>query len=496
MCTISVIHNQLEDPEEVIKILTKELELSEDYVRRQVEKYSSMERIKSNVDKELGDRIREYDLAGVKVDEDYKRYYPYDDLASKVLGFTGGDNQGIIGLEVVYDEYLQGEPGEILTVTDAKGIEVESAGERRVEPVKGMDLRITLDRNIQAYATQLAEQAMATKEADSVSVLVMNPQNGEIYACVNVPEFDLNNPFELPEGTPENISQEESQNILNGIWRNGCINDTYEPGSTFKIITAAAGLEAGVVTTQSNFNCPGFIMVDDRRIHCHKRAGHGSQDFTHTMMNSCNPALITVGLRLGVDNYYSYFEKFGLKKMTGIDLPGEAGTIMHKKEDMGNVELATVAFGQSFQITPVQLLTTVSSIINGGRRVTPHFGIQTVDAQGNVVERFEYPVTEGIVSEETSATMRGILEMVVKEGSGSNGQVEGFRIGGKTATSQTLPRGSGRYIASFIGFAPAEDPQVIAIAIVNNPQGVYYGSQVAAPIVRQLYENILPYLGI
>ena len=496
VCTISVIHNQLEDPEEVIKILTKELELSEDYVRRQVEKYSSMERIKSNVDKELGDRIREYDLAGVKVDEDYKRYYPYDDLASKVLGFTGGDNQGIIGLEVVYDEYLQGEPGEILTVTDAKGIEVESAGERRVEPVKGMDLRITLDRNIQAYATQLAEQAMATKEADSVSVLVMNPQNGEIYACVNVPEFDLNNPFELPEGTPENIRQEESQNILNGIWRNGCINDTYEPGSTFKIITAAAGLEAGVVTTQSNFNCPGFIMVDDRRIHCHKRAGHGSQDFTHTMMNSCNPALITVGLRLGVDNYYSYFEKFGLKKMTGIDLPGEAGTIMHKKEDMGNVELATVAFGQSFQITPVQLLTTVSSIINGGRRVTPHFGIQTVDAQGNVVERFEYPVTEGIVSEETSATMRGILEMVVKEGSGSNGQVEGFRIGGKTATSQTLPRGSGRYIASFIGFAPAEDPQVIAIAIVNNPQGVYYGSQVAAPIVRQLYENILPYLGI
>lgn len=496
VCTISVIHNQLEDPEEVIKILTKELELSEDYVRRQVEKYSSMERIKSNVDKELGDRIREYDLAGVKVDEDYKRYYPYDDLASKVLGFTGGDNQGIIGLEVVYDEYLQGEPGEILTVTDAKGIEVESAGERRVEPVKGMDLCISLDRNIQAYATQLAEQAMATKEADSVSILVMSPQNGEIYACVNVPEFDLNNPFELPEGTPENISQEESQNILNGIWRNGCINDTYEPGSTFKIITAAAGLEAGVVTTQSNFNCPGFIMVDDRRIHCHKRAGHGSQDFTHTMMNSCNPALITVGLRLGVEGYYSYFEKLGLKKMTGIDLPGEAGTIMHKKEDMGNVELATVAFGQSFQITPVQLLTTVSSIINGGRRVTPHFGIQTVDAQGNVVERFEYPVTEGIVSEETSATMRGILEMVVKEGSGSNGQVEGFRIGGKTATSQTLPRGSGRYIASFIGFAPAEDPQVIAIAIVNNPQGVYYGSQVAAPIVRQLYENILPYLGI
>lgn len=496
VCTISVIHNQVENPEEVIAILSKELELSEDYVRKRVEKYSAMERVKSNVDKALGDKIREYDLAGVKVDEDYKRYYPYDDLASKVLGFTGGDNQGIIGLEVVYDEYLQGEPGEILTVTDARGIEVESAGERRVEPVSGLDLYISLDRNIQTYATQLAEQAMATKEADSVSVLVMNPQNGEIYAMVNVPEFDLNNPFELPEGTGADISEQESQNILNGIWRNGCINDTYEPGSTFKIITAAAGLEAGVVTTESTFNCPGYIMVDDRRIHCHKRAGHGSQDFTHTMMNSCNPALITVGLRLGIDNYYSYFEKFGLKKLTGVDLPGEAGTIMHKKEDMGNVELATVAFGQSFQITPIQLLTTVSSIINGGRRITPHFGIQTADSQGNVVERFEYPVSTGIVSEETSATMRGILEMVVQEGSGSNGKVEGFRIGGKTATSQTLPRGSGRYIASFIGFAPADDPQVIAIAIVNNPQGVYYGSQVAAPIVRQLYENILPYLGI
>ena len=496
VCTISVIHNQVENPEEVIAILSRELELSEDYVRKRVEKYSAMERVKSNVDKALGDKIREYDLAGVKVDEDYKRYYPYDDLASKVLGFTGGDNQGIIGLEVVYDEYLQGEPGEILTVTDARGIEVESAGERRVEPVSGLDLYISLDRNIQTYATQLAEQAMATKEADSVSVLVMNPQNGEIYAMVNVPEFDLNNPFELPEGTGADISEQESQNILNGIWRNGCINDTYEPGSTFKIITAAAGLEAGVVTTDSTFNCPGYIMVDDRRIHCHKRAGHGSQDFTHTMMNSCNPALITVGLRLGIDNYYSYFEKFGLKKLTGVDLPGEAGTIMHKKEDMGNVELATVAFGQSFQITPIQLLTTVSSIINGGRRITPHFGIQTADSQGNVVERFEYPVSTGIVSDKTSATMRGILEMVVQEGSGSNGKVEGFRIGGKTATSQTLPRGSGRYIASFIGFAPADDPQVIAIAIVNNPQGVYYGSQVAAPIVRQLYENILPYLGI
>ena len=496
VCTVSVIHNQLENPEEVIEILSRELELTEEYVRKRVEKYSSMERIKSNVDKELGDRIREYDLAGVKVDEDYKRYYPYDELASKVLGFTGGDNQGIIGLEVVYDKYLQGEAGKILTMTDAKGIEVESAGERRLEPVSGLDLCISLDLNIQSYATQLAKQAMATKQADSVSILVMNPQNGEILAMVNVPEFNLNDPYELPEGTPETISGEEAQNILNGIWRNGCINDTYEPGSTFKIITAAAGLEAGVVTTQSSFSCPGFIIVDDRTIHCHKRAGHGSQDFTHAMMNSCNPALITVGLRIGLDSYYDYFEKFGLKNKTGIDLPGEAGTIMHKKEGMGNVELATVAFGQSFQITPIQLITTVSSIINGGRRITPHFAVQTLDAQGNVAERFEYPVSAGIVSEETSATMREILEMVVKEGSGANGQVEGFRIGGKTATSQTLPRGSGRYIASFIGFAPADSPQVIAIAIVNNPQGVYYGSQVAAPIVRQLYENILPYLGI
>ncbi len=495
-CTVSVIHNQLEDPEQVIEILSRELELTEDYVRKRVEKYSSMERIKSNVDKELGDRIREYDLAGVKVDEDYKRYYPYDELASKVLGFTGGDNQGIIGLEVVYDEYLQGEAGKILTMTDAKGIEVESAGERRLEPVSGQDLCISLDMNIQSYATQLANQAMATKQADSVSILVMNPQNGEILAMVNVPEFDLNNPYELPEGTPENISGEETQNILNGIWRNGCINDTYEPGSTFKIITAAAGLEAGVVTPESGFSCPGFVIVDDRTIHCHKRAGHGSQDFTHAMMNSCNPALITVGLRIGLDSYYDYFEKFGLKTKTGVDLPGEAGTIMHKKEGMGNVELATVAFGQSFQITPIQLLTTVSSIINGGRRITPHFGVQTLDAQGSVAQRFEYPVSADIVSEETSATMREILEMVVQEGSGANGKVEGFRIGGKTATSQTLPRGSGRYIASFIGFAPADSPQVIAIAIVNNPQGVYYGSQVAAPIIRQLYENILPYLGI
>ncbi len=496
VCTISVIHNQIQDPEAVIEMLCRELGLSEEYVRARVEKYSSMERVKSNVDKSVGDRIREYEIPGVKVDEDYKRYYPYGELASKVLGFTGGDNQGIIGLEVIYEKYLQGEPGKILTMTDARGIEVEAAGERRIEPVSGSDLYISLDRNIQTYATQLAYQAMETKQAQGVSILVMNPQNGEIYAMVNVPEFDLNDPYALPEGTGENLSQEEQQNLLNQIWRNGCINDTYEPGSTFKIITAAAGLEQGVITPQSQFSCPGFIMVEDRKIRCHKVGGHGGQDFIHCMMNSCNPALISVGLLLGVDTYYDYFSRFGLLTKTGVDLPGEAGTIMHNKENMGLVELATVSFGQSFQITPIQLVTTASSIINGGRRVTPHFGVKVVDAQGNMVESFSYPVTGNIVSEGTSATMREILEMVVKEGPGKNGKVEGYRVGGKTATSQTLPRGSGRYISSFIGFAPADNPQVIAVAIVNTPQGVYYGGQVAAPIIRQLFENILPYMGI
>ena len=496
VCTISVIHNQIKDPDYVVETLSRELELSEEFVRKRVEKYSSMERVKSNVDKQIGDRIREMDIAGVKVDEDYKRYYPYGELASKVLGFTGGDNQGIIGLEVIYEEYLRGEPGTILTVTDAKGLEVEAAGERRIEPVAGQNLRISMAWNIQSYATQLAIQAMATKEADSVSLLVINPQNGEMLACVNVPEFDLNHPYELPEGYDENLSAEEKQNVLNGIWRNGCINDTYEPGSTFNIITAAAGLEDGVITTQSSFHCPGFIIVDDRKIRCHKIAGHGTQDFTHCMMNSCNPALISVGLRLGVDKYYSYFQQFGLKGKTGIDLPGEAATIMHQKKDMGNVELATVAFGQSFQITPIQLITTAASIVNGGNRITPHFGVETLDEEGNVVNTFSYPVQKGIVSEETSATMREILEMVVSEGSGKNGAVPGVRIGGKTATSQTLPRGSGRYISSFVGFAPADNPKVMALAIINNPKGVYYGGQVAAPIVRQLFENILPYLGI
>lgn len=508
VCTVSVIHNQITEPEKVIAMLVKELGISETEARKRVEKYSSMERVKSNVDKSIGDRIREYDLAGVKVDEDYKRYYPYGDLASKVLGFTGGDNQGIIGLEVIYEETLQGEPGMILTVTDAKGIEIDTAGERRVEPVPGWDLRISIDRNIQEYAAQLAEQACATKEADSVYIIAMDPRNGEILAMVNYPEFDLNDPYKLPELTEwkedgsiavvdsSTLTAEQKQEKLNAMWRNGCINDTYEPGSTFKIITAAAGLEERVVTTESTFSCPGFIIVDDRKIRCHKIGGHGTQTFVQCMQNSCNPALISVGLRLGVDNYYKYFEQFGLKKRTGIDLPGEASTIMHKKEDMGNVELATVAFGQSFQITAIQLLTTASSIVNGGNRITPHLGMEALNRDGEVEQVFTYPVETGIVSEETSATMRYILETVVAEGSGRNGQVQGFRVGGKTATSQTLPRGSGRYISSFIGFAPADDPQVIAIAIINNPQGVYYGGQVAAPIIRQLYENILPYLGL
>lgn len=495
VCTISVIHNQITDPERVIDVLCRELELSEEYVRKRVEKYSSIEKIKSNVDKNIGDAIREYDLDGVKVDEDYKRYYPYDSLASKVLGFTGGDNQGIIGLEVMYEEYLQGEAGTILTVTDAKGVEVDKAGEERIEPVNGQDLYVSLDMNIQSYATQLALQTMETKGADSVSILVMNPQNGEILAMVNVPEFDLNDPYTLPEGVEsEDLSEEKRQELLNGMWRNGCINDTYEPGSTFKIITAAAGLESGAVKTTDTFNCPGYIMVEDRKIRCHKVGGHGAEDFVQGTMNSCNPVFITVGMRIGVDRFYSCFRQFGLLDKTGIDLPGEAGTIMHQKENIGPVELATISFGQSFQITPIQLATTASSIINGGRRVTPHFGVRVADGDGSNSHSFEYPVRENVVSEETSETMRYILEQVVAEGSGRNGAVEGYRIGGKTATSQTLPRGSGKYIASFLGFAPADDPQVLAIAIINHPQGTYYGGQIAAPVIRQLFENILPYL--
>lgn len=495
VCTVSVIHNQITDPEAVVEALSKELELEEAYVRERVEKYSSIERIRSNVDKETGDAIRAYQLDGVKVDEDYKRYYPFDSLASRVLGFTGADNQGIVGLEVKYEEYLEGEPGTILTVTDARGIEVDEEGESRLEPVDGDDLYISMDLNIQQYAAQLAEQVMAAKEAESVSILVMKPDNGEILAMVNVPEFNLNDPFTLPEGTETaGLSEEEKQDLLNQMWRNPCISDTYEPGSVFKTITAAAALEEGVVTMEDTFNCPGYVMVEDRRIRCHKTTGHGTQTFVEATMNSCNPVFVTVGLRLGAENYYRYFEQFNLLEKTGVDLPGEAGTIMHKVEDIGAVELATISFGQSFQVTPIRLAATISSLINGGNAVTPHFGVKTVDAQGNVTNRFEYPVEEGVVSEDTVEMLRYMLEQVVENGGGHNGYVEGYRVGGKTATSQTLPRGTGRYIASFMGFAPADDPKVLAMAIITNPQGTYYGGQVAAPVVRQLFENILPYL--
>lgn len=495
VCTVSVIHNQITDPEAVVEALSKELELEEAYVRERVEKYSSIERIRSNVDKETGDAIRAYQLDGVKVDEDYKRYYPFDSLASRVLGFTGADNQGIVGLEVKYEEYLEGEPGTILTVTDARGIEVDEEGESRLEPVDGDNLYISMDLNIQQYAAQLAEQVMAAKEAESVSILVMKPDNGEILAMVNVPEFNLNDPFTLPEGTETaGLSEEEKQDLLNQMWRNPCISDTYEPGSVFKTITAAAALEEGVVTMEDTFNCPGYVMVEDRRIRCHKTTGHGTQTFVEATMNSCNPVFVTVGLRLGAENYYRYFEQFNLLEKTGVDLPGEAGTIMHKVEDIGAVELATISFGQSFQVTPIRLAATISSLINGGNAVTPHFGVKTVDAQGNVTNRFEYPVEEGVVSEDTVEKLRYMLEQVVENGGGHNGYVEGYRVGGKTATSQTLPRGTGRYIASFMGFAPADDPKVLAMAIITNPQGTYYGGQVAAPVVRQLFENILPYL--
>ncbi|HIY00295.1 MAG TPA: peptidoglycan glycosyltransferase [Candidatus Blautia faecipullorum] len=497
VCTISVIHSQIEEPEKVIRLLTEKLGISEEQVRKKVEKVSSIERIRTNVDKEVGDEIREAGLAGVKVDEDYKRYYPYDSLASKVLGFTGGDNQGIIGLEVEYEEVLSGTPGKILTTTDARGIEIDEIGESRVEPVAGDNLRISLDANIQEYVQQAALKVMEEKQAERVSILLMNPQNGEIYACVNVPEFNLNDPFTLNTGEDTSaLSEEKKQELLNQMWRNPCLNDTYEPGSTFKIITMSAGLEEGVVSPGDTFYCPGYKLVDDRRIHCANRRGHGSQTFVEGAENSCNPVFIEVGLRLGIDNYYKYFTQFGLMKKTGVDLPGEAGTIMHKKENMGNVELATVAFGQSFQITPIQLAATVSSLINGGNRVTPHFGVTVESPDGSYAKKLEYPVETGIVSEETSEMVRGILEKVVAEGSGRNAGIEGYAIGGKTATSQTLPRSANRYISSFLGFAPADDPKVLALCIIHDPQGVYYGGTIAAPVVRSIFENVLPYLGI
>lgn len=496
VCTISVIHSQIDEPEKVIAALQKELGLTEEEVRKRVEKVSSIERVKTNVDKETGDRIRAYGLSGIKVDEDYKRYYPLDTMASTVLGFTGADNQGILGLEVKYDSYLQGTSGKILTLTDARGIEIENAGETRLEPVNGYDLYISMDSNIQQYCEQAAEKAYIKKQADEVSVIVMNPQNGEIMAMVNYPEFNLNEPFTLIEemGADGTESADKKQELLNRMWRNPCISDTYEPGSTFKIITAAAALEEGVVSLTDQFYCPGYKLVEDRRIRCAKTSGHGAETFETGIMNSCNPVFIELGERLGVENYYKYFKQFGLTQKTGIDLPGEAATIMHKQENVGPVELATISFGQSFQITPIQLVTTVSSIINGGTRITPHFGVEVRETDGTLVETFSYDKREEICSGETSETMQYLLEKVVSEGGGKNAKIEGYAIGGKTATSQTLPRSEHRYISSFLGFAPADDPKVLVIAIINNPKGTYYGGLIAAPVVKEIMENILPYL--
>ncbi len=506
VCTISVIHNQVKEPEKAIAVLSRELELSEETVRKKVEKRSSREVIAANVEKALGDKIRSYQLSGVKVDEDYKRYYPYDSLASKVLGFTGGDNQGVIGLEVKYEEYLRGTNGTILTLADAAGVELKDGREERIEPVAGKDLCTSLDVNIQQYAQQLAYETMEKKNAKGVSILVMNPQNGEILALVNVPEFNLNDPFTLDQNLVSESARlkaaeeaalgTDAQERRNRMWRNSCVSDTYEPGSTFKIITAAAGLEAGAVTLEDRFSCPGFRIVEDRKIRCHKVGGHGAENFLQGMMNSCNPVLIDVGQRLGTDAYYRYFEQFGLKGKTGIDIPGEASTIMHKKENMGSVELATVSFGQSFQITPVQLIATVSSIINGGRRVTPHFAVEARSADNTWVHRFTYPLGKEILSAQTSETMRYILEHVVSEGSGKKAAIEGYRIGGKTATSEKLPRSRKKYISSFIGFAPADEPSVIALITIDEPEGIYYGGTIAAPVIADLFRNILPAMGI
>ena len=496
VCTISVIHSQLTDPERVIRILSEELDMTEEAVRKKVEKVSSRERVKSNVDKEIGDRIREYDLAGVKVDEDFKRYYPFDSLASKVLGFTGSDNQGIIGLEVIYEDYLKGTDGQILTLTDARGVELVNTAEKRVDPIAGNSLHISLDVNMQKYAEQAAAKVLEQKQAKAVSVILMNPQNGEIYAMVNLPEFNLNEPYTLNIETEGNLSSEEKQNLLNQMWRNRAINDTYEPGSTFKIITMSAALEEGVVSPEDTFSCPGFKIVEDRKIRCHKVAGHGAENFVQGAMNSCNPVFIEVGLRLGIEKYYEYFKQFGLLSKTGIDLPGEAGTIMHKVDDMGLVELATVSFGQSFQISPIQLLTTVSSLVNGGRRITPHFGVDVRNSEGEITEVFTYETKEDVLSEKTSETVRYILEKVVSEGSGKNAYLPGFHIGGKTATSEKLPRSLKKYISSFIGIAPMDNPQIIGIVIIDEPVGIYYGGTIAAPVMKEIFENVLPYLGI
>ena len=497
VCTISVIHSQIKEPEKVIALLSEKLKIDEAEVRKRVEKISSIEIVKTNVEKSTGDEIRECSLAGVKVDEDYKRYYPCGSLASKVIGFTGGDNQGIIGLEVKYEEILRGQPGKILTTTDARGVEIDKLGETREKPIEGKSLMISLDVNIQEFAQQSALKVMEEKQAERVSILLMNPQNGEIYACVNVPEFDLNDPFTLnTDVETTGMTQQEKQDLLNQMWRNPCINDTYEPGSTFKIITASACLEEGVVSLSDTFSCPGYRIVEDRKIRCHKVGGHGQETFIQGIQNSCNPVFIDIGLRLGAEKFYAYFKQFGLLSLTNIDLPGEAGTIMHNVEDIGLVELATISFGQSFQVTPVQMATTVSSLVNGGYRVTPHFGVAVLEKDGTEIRKLKYKKKNGIVSEKTSETMRILLKSVVEEGSGKNGYIEGYSIGGKTATSQTLPRSANKYISSFIGFAPAEDPQVLGIVVIRNPQGIYYGGTIAAPVLRSIYDNVLPYLGI
>ncbi len=496
VCTVSVIHSQIEEPERIITVLSKELGMSEEKIRVRVEKVSSIERIKANVDKETGDRIRSYNLAGVKVDEDFKRYYPYHSAASKVLGFTGSDNQGIIGLEVLYEQYLKGIDGTILTQTDARGVELDKEAEERIEAVPGNDLYVSLDYNIQMYCEQAAEKVLEEKQAEYVSVIIMNLEDGSIYANVNVPEFDPNSPYELPEGTDTSaMTEKEYNDALNRMWRNQSVNDTYEPGSIFKVITAAAALEKGVVSLEDQFHCPGFAVVEDRRIRCARVQGHGSESFVDGMKNSCNPVFINVGLRIGAEDFYSYMKNFGMLQKTGIDIPGEAATIMHQVENIGPVELATVSFGQSFQVTPIQLAATVSSIINGGRRVTPHFGVEIRAGDGSI-KKLDYGRGEQIVSEQTSETMRFLMEKVVSEGGGKNAAIEGYRIGGKTATSQTLPRSANRYISSFLGFAPADDPKVLGLVIIADPTGIYYGGTIAAPVLRDIFENILPYLGI
>ncbi len=501
VCTISVIHSQIKDPERVIQVLSDTLGLSDAAVRKRVEKLSSIERIKSNVSKEIADKIREYDLDGVMVDEDYKRYYPYSSLASKVIGFTGGDNQGIIGLEVNYDKYLKGIDGTILTLTTAYGVEIENAAEDRVEPQPGNNLYTSLDVNIQKYAEQAAQKVMQSKSAQNVKIIVMNPQNGDIYAMVNVPEFDLNDPYQLTDDIladyqGQTLSDQKKNDLLNGMWRNACISDTYEPGSTFKIVTATAALEEGVVKLSDTFYCPGYKKVEDRIIRCHKAGGHGSETFVDGIRNSCNPVFMEIGARVGVDKMYDYYRRLGLFQKTGVDLPGEANSIMHKKENVGAVELATMSFGQSFQITPLQLLAATSAVINGGTLITPHVGIEVKSSDGKTVKTLQYNKTPGVISKETSETMKELLESVVSVGTGKRAYLPGYRIGGKTATSEKLPRSSNKYISSFIGFAPANNPQVVAMILIDEPVGIYYGGTIAAPVISELFDNILPYMGI